>query len=134
MMKSVYSFGEDSPVKFEISSKTANLYNQAVKEFIRAHTRFSNKYGRHWDPTKEPIKIKWSRAQQKAWNAVADMVNQRIAETGPIPVGDFADDFLVRNAAIVALARTFGKGLDMVVAAVVIHVLIKETAKSLRGA
>ena len=63
----VYSFGQDSPLKFDIPDKLAKTYNDATLEFFKAQQRFNQKFGRDWDPVKEPIKIKWSKAHRKAW-------------------------------------------------------------------
>lgn len=98
----VYSFGEESPVKFDISDKTAKYYNQAAERWLKAHRRFTQKFGRRWDPFKDPIIVKWNRHQKSAWNQVADMFNKLTNgydhPAGPFHPSDFMDDFLVRNA------------------------------------
>jgi hypothetical protein len=111
MPTSLYSYGAESPAKFRISDKMASNYNDATKEFLKAQRRFTQKFGRAWDPARDPIKIKWSRQQQKAWNAVAEIVNRYIAKNGPIPTGDYLDDFLVKNTvSAVAVASANGRG------------------------
>lgn len=94
-----YSFGEDSPLKFEISDKLALYYNQAVAEFFKAQTRFNQKFGRRWDPVNDVISIKWSKKQRRAWNDFADVMNAALAKGDPYHVSDIMDDFLVKNNA-----------------------------------
>ncbi len=103
-MDSVYSFGEQSPLKFTIPDKLADNYNAAAREFFNDQQRFSQKFGRQWDPTKDPISIKWSRAQKDAWNEFAKIFDKTIAEVGPVHVSAIMDDFLVKNVTVTALA------------------------------
>lgn len=94
----VYSFGEDSPLKFNIPDKTAKHYNEAAKEFFQAQRRFMQKFGREWDPINEPIHIGWTRAQRKAWNDFGKIFNKVNTEQGPFHVNEILDDYLVRNS------------------------------------
>jgi hypothetical protein len=95
-----YSFGAESPVKFEISDKLANHYNEAVEQYFKAKQRFNQKFGRPWNPITEPIMIKWSKHQRKAWNKVAGIVNDYVAVNGPIYTGEYLDDYLIENKAL----------------------------------
>ena len=94
----IWSFGEMSPLKFEISDKLADNYNAAIKEFFRAPQRFNQKFGRRWNPKKDPIILKWSRKHQRAWDTFGTIMSKAIIEQGPIHVNDLYDDFLVKNA------------------------------------
>lgn len=96
-MSPVYSFGEDSPLKFNISDKMATHYNEAVDQFLKAQQRFNQKYGREWNPATEPIKIKWSPGQRKAWNDFSKIFNKVNEKNGPFHINDIMDDFLVKN-------------------------------------
>lgn len=97
-----YSFGEDSPLKFEISDKLAQRYNEAVALYLKTHRRFTQKYGRKWDPNSDPISVSWNRKQRNAWNEIAELFNELTGgnnhEAGPFLPIEFHDDFLVRNA------------------------------------
>jgi hypothetical protein len=97
-MTSVYSFGADSPLKFRISDKMASHYNEAVDQFLKAQRRFTQKFGRQWDPAKEPIKIKWSKNQRKAWNDFNKIFSDAVNTVGQYVPNDLMDDYLVKNA------------------------------------
>lgn len=108
MGKSTYSFGEASPIKFEISDKMAKYYNEAVEQFFKAQVRFNQKFGRQWDPVADPIELRWTKKQRAAWNGFAKVFDRVVKETGPFHVNDISDDFLVKNSphvASVALSR-----------------------------
>lgn len=113
-----YSFGEDSPLKFEISDKTAQLYNEAVEKFFKAQQRFNQKFGRRWNPETDAIKISWSHKQRKAWDAFADVFNAVIERDGPFHANDIMDDYLVRNACseVAVLFGGRGRAITLVVA------------------
>lgn len=98
----VYSFGEESPLKFHISDKLASRYNEAVKEFFKAQVRFNQKWGRKWDPVNDPILIKWSRQQKKAWADFAKIFDKVNAQQGPFHANDIMDDFLVKSVSDVS--------------------------------
>lgn len=126
MRTSVYSFGVDSPVKFRIPDKVAKKYNEAVHEFLRAQTRFNQKYASKWNPSRKPIRIKWSRAHINARNIVIDMVTERIAKDGINPTWDFTDDYLVKSGVAVAAILQFGSELDWAVRLGIIHGLLQK--------
>lgn len=109
-MFSTYSFGEDSPIKFQISDKLATYYNQAVEQFFKAQTRFNQKFGRKWDPHTDPIEIRWNKKQKKAWNEFAKVFDQTLRDKGPFHENDIMDDFLVKN--IVGAAAASGGQWD----------------------
>lgn len=96
-MTSIYSFGEDSPLKFEISDKLAERYNQAAKAWFKAQQKFNQKHNRPWDPKTEPIEIDWTGKQQKAWIAFSKIFNETVKRDGPFHENDIMDDFLVKN-------------------------------------
>lgn len=106
-----YSFGEDSPLKFDISDKMAERYNQAVEKFFKAQVRFNQKFGRPWNPDTDPIKIKWTRQQRRAWNQFAQVFDRTVKAVGPYHTNDIMDDFLVRNvgSAVARVAKRWGR-------------------------
>jgi len=125
MAKSIYSFGEESPLKFEISDKLAERYNQAAKEMYRAQQRFNQKFGRNWNPAEKPIRVKWSVKQGRAWNEMAARLAKLVEETGPYHPNDFMDDYLVKNP-VKGLLRKWehGPAIPLAVAAGVLYVLL----------
>lgn len=110
-MTSVWSFGEDSPIKFEIPDKMATSYNEALQEFMNAQRRFTQKWGKAWNG--EPIDMNWTRRQRKAWNQFADLFNAKIKAEGPFHQNDIVEDFLVKNTAgaVASGAGGFGRAL-----------------------
>lgn len=92
-----YSFGESSPMKFELSTKMALDYNSAVEKFFKAQARFKQKLGRQWDPHKDPIALRWTRRETKAWNDFAKIFRKVNEATGPFFINEIYDDFLVEN-------------------------------------
>ena len=127
MGKHTYSFGEDSPIKFNITDKMAKLYNEAVEEFFKAQTRFNQKFGRTWNPKIDPIEIRWNRAQSKAWNDFSRVFKNVMEQQGPFHANDIMDDYLVRNAVSVAAVATekTGRWISIAVSCGVLYVLLK---------
>lgn len=118
-----YSYGLESPIKFEISDKLANHYNEAVEQFLKAQQRFNQKFGRQWNPATEPIKIKWSTHQRKAWNKMSKIINNYIAQNGPILAGDVWDDFLVKDTALQVAQSAIGNKSRMITTAAALGAL-----------
>jgi hypothetical protein len=96
-MTSVYSFGEASPLKFHISDKLANDYNEYVAEFLAAQRRFMQKFGRPWDYEKDPIAMKLSRRHFKAIKQFGKVLASTAENDGRYSPNEILDDFLVRN-------------------------------------
>lgn len=109
----VYSFGQDSPLKFDIPDKLAKTYNDATLEFFKAQQRFNQKFGRDWDPVKEPIKIKWSKAHRKAWRDFGRIFDEANAAGGPYHVNDLMEDYLVKNvvSAVAGMSRNLTRAV-----------------------
>lgn len=123
-----YSFGEESPLKFEISDKLATNYNAAVEQFFKAQTRFNQKFGRRWDPIKDPIVVKWTKKQLKAWNQFAGIMNDRITKEGPLYSGEIVDDYLVKNKTLeraVQLMSNTSRPVTLAVGLGVLYVLLR---------
>jgi len=97
MTKHIYSYGEDSPLKIELSDKVAARYNEAVEEYLKAHRRFLQKFGRKWNQDTDPVIVKWNKKHQKAWGEVAKAFND-VFDPADYHANDFMDDFLVQNA------------------------------------
>lgn len=127
MGKSIYSFGEESPIKLNVSDKTAKFYNEAMSEWLKALRRFNQKHNRKWDPAKDPIKLRWSRNQRQAWNDVADVFNAVITKDGPFHENDLMEDFLVRNASLTvsALSNRWGRAVTLTVLSGTLYGLLR---------
>lgn len=127
MAKSTYSYGPESPVKFELSDSLVESYNEAIVKFLKAQQRFNQKFGRQWDPIKDPIKIKWSSKQAQAYNKVARIVNAYIDKHGPIETGEYMDDFLIKNTASAAISVVKNGGRLITTAAMIgaLYVLLR---------
>lgn len=126
MGNSVYSFGEDSPLKFQIPDKMAKFYNEAALEYFKAQQRFNQKYGRKWNPDDTPVKPKWNRNQKKAWNDFAKIFGEEVEKQGPVHANDIMGDFLVKNAASVVAGAPgkIGRIISLAVAGGVLYGLL----------
>lgn len=125
--KSVYSFGQESPLKLSLSDKTAKHYNQAAQEFFNAQVRFAQKHNRVWDFANDPIAMDWSTKQRKAWNEVARIFKVALEKQGPFHINDIMEDFLVKNVAegVAAVGKKFGWGLTLAVTAGALYGALK---------
>lgn len=121
-MMPTYSFGEESPLKFTISDKLAINYNEAVAEYLAAQRRFLQKYGRQWNPDKDPIALRWSKKNKWAWNEFARVLANSVENDGRYSPNEILDDFLVRNGGS-ALAVVNEKWLRAVGAAALVGAL-----------
>lgn len=122
-----YSFGEDSPMKFQISDKLAERYNDAVKEFFRAQQRFNQKFGRPWNPKTDPIELRWDRKRQKAWDAFGKVMKEVIKRDGPFHENDIMEDYLIKNTVSAAISRIDKGGVMITTAATLgaLYVLLR---------
>lgn len=102
-MKSTYSFGVDSPMKFTLSDSFAETYNNALDKFFKAQRRFTQKFGAAWDPETNPVKVNWTRKEKKVWNEFPKIFAKVNAQHGPFGAVDFYDDYLIREAAYAVL-------------------------------
>lgn len=104
MSKNTYAFGLESPVRFVISDKLATNYNDAMEKYLRVQQRLNQKWGKAWNPTKNPLDLKWTPKQQKAWDTMAaifDKVYKEASKQGiKIYPNDFMDDYLVKDKAL----------------------------------
>ena len=112
-----YSFGEESPLKFEISDKLAKRYNEAIDQYFKAQVRFNQKFGRKWDPSNDPIEMKWSSKQKKAWNQFARIFDYKLKTEGPYMANDIMDDYLIKNtvSALAVGGIVWGRGVTLAV-------------------
>ncbi len=122
-----YSFGVDSPVKVNVSDKTARLYNQAADRFFKAQVRFTQKFGRKWNPETDVIKVGWSRKEKKAWNVLARLLDEAIKSQGPFHPNDFIDDFLVKNvvSAVAVTSDKWGRAITIAAACGALYGLLR---------
>lgn len=122
-----YSFGEESPLKFQISDRLADRYNEAVEEFFKAQTRFNQKFGRRWDERKDPIDVRWTKKQRQAWNDFAKVFKLVVEETGPYHANDIMDDFLVKNTVSVLSVddNPWGRIITLAATGAALYVLLR---------
>lgn len=92
-----YSFGTNSPLKFEIPDSLATDYNEYVAEFLAAQRRFLQKFGRRWDPEKEPIMMRLSKRHHDAIEQFGKVLASHVENDGRYAPNDIMDDFLVLN-------------------------------------
>jgi hypothetical protein len=122
MAKSTYAFGLESPVRFEISDRLAEDFNEAARRFYKAQQQLNQKWGKKWNPTEKPIAIKWSRGQQKAWNTLATLFTKVYLEADKqgctIHANDFMDDYLVKDVALQSAVKLIGNKSRIVTLAV----------------
>lgn len=92
----VYSFGIDSPLKFEMSDELAEAYNAALRNFMDAQRKFKEETGRTWNPMEDALMLQHSTPA--AFNAFAEIFNKAIENHGTtVHEDELTDDFLVRN-------------------------------------
>lgn len=127
MSKSVYSFGEESPLKFVITDKLARYYNEATAQYYKAQQRFNQKYGRTWDPLTDPIKVKWNRRQKWAWNEFAKVLAKSVENDGSYSPNEIMDDFLVKNTlqVVTLRSRSWGRVIAFTVGGAVLYGVLR---------
>lgn len=92
----VYSFGIDSPLKFEIADELAAAYNAALRNFMDAQRKFKEENGRSWNPQEDALMLHHSTPA--AFNAFGEIFNKAVEDHGTLVHEDeLTDDFLVRN-------------------------------------
>jgi hypothetical protein len=136
MSKSVYSFGEESPLKFQISDKLAKNYNEAIEHFFKAQQRFNQKFGRRWNPKTDPIEMRWARKHRQAWDEFAKVMKKALDEHGgPVHENDIMDDFLIKNTSVVVskTSNIWGQALPLAVYGGVLYVLLRGLNRQLRS-
>jgi hypothetical protein len=100
-------------MKLNISDKTAKRYNAAMDKFLKAQRRFTQKFGRTWDPWTQPITVKWNKAERKAWNLIAGQVTDFVKRNGTISPTDYMSDYLVKNTASAVAVASMTKGVGV---------------------
>lgn len=97
MAQFVYSW-MGSPLHFVLEEELANAYNRAQEAFFEAQQHFKLKNGTEWTG-REMIEMDWTSEEQKAWNAIASVINLLIKINGgglDIPEEQCTTDFLVK--------------------------------------
>lgn len=94
---SIYSFGVDSPLKFELSEEYVALYNRAIQAFFDAQAAHKETYGTPWSPVIY-LMIELTDEELAAFNAFNGILKEALAKHGrPVHKEDMHEDFLVKN-------------------------------------
>jgi hypothetical protein len=92
-----YSFGVDSPLKFELDEDYAAAYNRATMAFFEAQHLHRMKTGTQWDPS-HPLYVECSKEDIAAFNAFGKILEDALERYGKAVTEDeITDDFLVKN-------------------------------------
>ena len=93
----VYSFGVDSPLKFELTEDYAKAYNGALKAFFLAQEIYELANGTRWEP-KQTLWITWTEEQREAFNGFAKILSEALKLYGkPVHESELTDDYLIKN-------------------------------------
>ena len=93
----IYSFGVDSPLKFELSEEYVALFNRATQKFFDAQVAHKDIYGTLWSPAVH-LMIDIEEEELVAFNAFNGILQEALAKHGrPVPESDLHEDFLVKN-------------------------------------
>ena len=93
----IYSFGLDSPLKFELSEGYVDAYNRALTVFFLAQETHFKTTGSRWNPSMSLL-IEWEDDERAAFNAFNDILKKALELHGtPVHQDELTDDFLVKN-------------------------------------
>lgn len=93
----IYSFGLDSPLKFDLSEEYVDAYNRATKAFFEAQDYHLTITGTRWEPPML-LNIAWTEEEQKAFNGFNEYLKKALELHGtPIQQDDITEDYLVLN-------------------------------------
>lgn len=93
----IYSFGVDSPLKFELSEEYVALYNRATQAFFDAQNAHLKTYGTPWSPAGY-LMLEMTAEELAAFNAFNGILQEALAKHGrPVHESDLHEDFLVKN-------------------------------------
>ena len=91
----VYSFGTESPLKFDVTEEFANAYNDAVDDFMNAQKAHKETTGKAWTPD-EPLMLQHSTPE--VFDAFVKILDDAQTSYGkPVHEEDIKDDYLIRN-------------------------------------
>lgn len=91
----VYSFGADSPLKFEITDEFAATYNAATDDFMQAQIAHKERTGKDWSP-EQALFLQHSTAA--AFDTFAEILAAAISAYGkPIYENELTDIHLIKN-------------------------------------
>lgn len=94
---STYSFGIDSPLKFELSDEYAALYNRATQAFFDAQSNHKERTGSKWTPG-QPLEIDMTKEEMTAFNGFKQVLEEALKNYGkPVKENELTDDFLIKN-------------------------------------
>lgn len=97
--KHIYSFGKDSPLKFELSDEFVKDYNGGVRAFLEGQFKYRELHGEDWGGQRDvPVPMRIKKSQVAAFNAFGDILDAAIKAYGKdVTPEELPDDFLVRN-------------------------------------
>lgn len=91
----VYSFGADSPLKFELTDEFAEAYNRATDNFMEAQIKHKEATGKDWTPDDS---IMLHHTTVEAFNAFGPILDDAQAKYGkPVYTEELTDDHLIKN-------------------------------------
>lgn len=93
----IYSFGVDSPLKFELTEDYVEAYNGALKAFFQAQDNYLLAHGTRWEP-KTALSIDWTEEQRKAFNEFDKILREALNRYGkPVHNDELTHDYLIKN-------------------------------------
>lgn len=101
MRRSVYSFGQESPIKFHLNDEFADTVNEAIDKYLKAQISFNQRFGRPWSDRALQLAPKWTPEQREAWDVFWKFFDKSIQAFDYHP-NDIMEDFLVKNVQTVA--------------------------------
>ena len=97
MPQSAYSWS-GTRLHLVLEDDFAAAYNRAQDAFQEAQQHHKEIHGTPWDPT-EPILMKWTKDEQKAWDGIARIINLLSEVNGggiDIPEEEMTSEYLIK--------------------------------------
>jgi hypothetical protein len=92
-----YSFGKESPLKFELEPEYADAYNRGTAAFFEAQEFFKKTHGFEWTP-EHRLAIRIDQEAMEAFNSFNAHIKKALEKHGrPHNPDDDTDDYLVLN-------------------------------------
>jgi hypothetical protein len=93
----IYSFGADSPLKFELSEDFADAYNRALKAFFEAQTYYKTKFRTPWEPS-QALEMYVKKEDIDVFNAFGDILDKALDDYGAdVSEEELTNDYLIKN-------------------------------------
>ena len=94
---SIYSFGADSPLKFELTEEYAEAFNRGTKAFLDAQIAHKERTGSNWTPD-QALLFDCNEEAIDAFNAMSHHMKEALERHGrPVMEEDILSDYLVKN-------------------------------------